>query len=123
VFVNEHEAALYGRAGTRRAAIDAWRKRARQTVIKLGRRGAIVVDGERVHRRPAPRVSVLDTTGAGDAFNAGFLAARLAGRSLDEALRLGNHLGAASTRRAGGLDGLPRRADLPLWAARLLEDA
>ena len=48
----------------------------------------------------------MDTTGAGDAFNAGYLAARMADRSTDDALRLANHVGAQSTRTAGGLDGL-----------------
>ena len=53
-------------------------------------------------------VRVVDTTGAGDAFNAGFLAGRLRGLDLRDALQLANRVGALSTRRAGGLAGLPR---------------
>jgi sugar/nucleoside kinase (ribokinase family) len=121
VFVNEIEAALYARAATLDAAIPRWRTLSRLTVIKLGRRGAMIVAEDRVERRPAPVAAVADTTGAGDAFNAGFLAAHLAGGPFSDALRLGNHVGSRSTRHAGGVDGLPRWSQLPVWAKRLLE--
>ena len=62
---------------------------------------------------PAPRVRAVDTTGAGDAFNGGFLFGLIGGRSPRECLRLGNFVGARSTLAAGGLDALPRRRDLP----------
>jgi hypothetical protein len=52
---------------------------------------------------------VVDTTGAGDAFNGGFLAALLAGRPIAECLAAGVRLGTLSTRAPGGLDGLPPR--------------
>ncbi len=58
---------------------------------------------------PAPRVRALDTTGAGDAFNGGFLTAWLIGQTPRECLRIGNLVGAASTRAAGGVDALPFR--------------
>ena len=121
VFVNEREATLYSRTSSLRQAIARWRSLAGQTVIKLGPRGAQVVGDRAGTRQAAPPVAVVDTTGAGDAFNAGFIAARLAGGSLDEAVRLGNHVGAQSTRKSGGVDGLPRQAQLPAWARRLLE--
>ena len=57
---------------------------------------------------PGFSVRAVDTTGAGDAFNGGFLAARLAGRTPKPSLRAGNRMGALSTRAAGGIDGLPR---------------
>jgi len=123
VFVNEREAAMYGGVKNLRAATGRWRQLAARTAIKLGAAGAIVIaDGLEWRRRP-PQVRPIDTTGAGDAFNAGFIAALLRGRSHDDALRLGNYIGAQSTRRSGGIDGLPGRGQLPAWAARLVAAA
>lgn len=116
VFVNEREAMLYARKRSMTAALERWRTLAQHVVIKLGPRGAQAVSSRETMRKPAPRVRTLDTTGAGDAFNAGFLAALVAGASLGTALRLGNHVGAQSTRAVGGVAGLPRHKDLPSWA-------
>jgi sugar/nucleoside kinase (ribokinase family) len=57
---------------------------------------------------PAVKVKVVDTTGAGDAFNGGFLSGILKGYPKQEALALGNRVGGLSTRMAGGIDGLPQ---------------
>jgi sugar/nucleoside kinase (ribokinase family) len=123
VFVNELEATLYARTRGLRTALGRWRRLARATVIKRGAQGSLAVTPAGVVRAPAVRVSPVDTTGAGDAFNAGFLAAFLRAASIEEALRLANYVGAQSTRAAGGVDGLPARRQLPGWAARLLEVA
>lgn len=104
VFVNEQEARHYSGAATLARAVGRWQRLARQSVIKLGARGAMVVANGRVLQAPAPRVRVVDTTGAGDAFNGGFLVAMLAGRSLAACLRAGVRLGSLSTRAPGGLD-------------------
>ena len=74
--------------------------------VKCGAMGAIAVgpDGVIV-RQAAMLVEPLDTTGAGDSFNAGFLRAWLDGGSLADALRLGAACGALSTRAHGGVDG------------------
>ena len=64
-----------------------------------------------VARRCAPRVEPVDATGAGDSFDAGFLAARLAGEGLAGALALGCACGALSTRAAGGTAGQPTLAE------------
>jgi ribokinase len=70
-------------------------------VITLGADGALVVDGDAVERLPAPRVEVVDTTGAGDAFN-GALACELArGAALPDAVRAAIAVAAASTGAAG----------------------
>ncbi|GAA3393090.1 carbohydrate kinase family protein [Cryptosporangium minutisporangium] len=71
-------------------------------VLKDGARGgrAWAVDGECA--APIVPVDLVDTTGAGDSFNAGFLAARLAGAPLDEAVAWAAAAGSLSTRAAGG---------------------
>lgn len=109
VLMNEQETSLY--AGGRRlaAAVDYWRRRARVAIVKLGSRGSRWVSADVDILQAAPAVRVVDTTGAGDAFNGGFLAALLRGARPDRALRAGNRAGALSTRAAGGIDGLPRR--------------
>lgn len=107
VFVNEQEARHYAGAVVLARAVEAWPSLARRSVIKLGARGAMALADGRVLRAPAVAVRVVDTTGAGDAFNGGFLAAMLKGRNLAECLRAGVRLGSLSTRAAGGLEGLP----------------
>ena len=79
-----------------------------RTVAKLGREGAAALDGGRFVRVPAFPVEPLDTTGAGDSFDAGFLHAWLGGEPLEAALRLGAACGALSTL---GLGGTARQVD------------
>lgn len=109
VFLNRDEALSYARARTLDAALARWRRLDCVVVIKLGANGSCAVGAGHDVSAPALRTRVVDTTGAGDAFNAGFLAAQLRGANLRAALRLGNRIGARSTRRAGGIAGLPRR--------------
>ncbi len=103
VFVNELEARLYTGEATIEAAIPHWRQRRAITIIKQGDRGATWIAPDRDIHFPAPRVKVVDTTGAGDAFNAGFLVAWMHGKSPAQCLADGNKAGAASTRHAGGI--------------------
>jgi sugar/nucleoside kinase (ribokinase family) len=81
-------------------------------VVKLGADGAVAAspDGS-VVRIAAPTVAPIDTTGAGDTFNAGFLAARLGGRDLAASLRLAVACGSLSTLAVGGTDGQPTLAE------------
>ena len=58
-------------------------------VITLGDMGAIACDQEGLARAPAYDVDIVDRLGAGDAFDAGFISAHLAGHSLSECLRYG----------------------------------
>jgi ribokinase len=112
IFVNQAEAAMYARTVRTTSALGFWRRSSRNTIIKLGPQGSRWIAGGQAAVDvvvPAPRVSVVDTTGAGDAFNGGFLAAWLGGRSPTECLRLGNFVGAQSTRAPGGVNALPAR--------------
>jgi sugar/nucleoside kinase (ribokinase family) len=113
LFINQQEDRLYTGA----------RARARRVVLKQGARGStLYADGARV-RLSAARADVLDTTGAGDAFNGGFIAGLLRAADLTHALRLANYIGARATERLGGIGGLPSRSELPAWASRIVEAA
>lgn len=84
-------------------------------VVKCGSDGALLVkDGETIHC-PAPRVTAVDTIGAGDAFNAGFLFAAAGGLPLDAALEAGVLAGSFSVQGTGGR-ACPSRAELAQFA-------
>lgn len=73
--------------------------------VKLGAAGALVVRGDEALHLPADRVTVVDSTGAGDSFDAGFICGMVAGRPLEEMLALAVACGTLSTRAVGGVDG------------------
>jgi ribokinase len=114
---NAAEAAvLSGEEDAERAAL-ALSRRVPEVVVTLGGSGALWTDGREVCRAAAPGEdgppgdavaapggatgAPLDTTGAGDAFAAGFLIARLSGAGPEEALREGCRLAAVAVRTAG----------------------
>lgn len=111
LFLNEQEAVLYSRRLNLAAALDFWRGHQHTVIVKLGEKGSRWIRGARDIKAPAKRVKAVDPTGAGDAFNGGFLSALLHGQSPTHALRLGNTVGALSTRAAGGIAGLPSAAE------------
>jgi 2-dehydro-3-deoxygluconokinase len=79
-----------------------------EVVVKRGREGAGALDPEgRWHEVPPVRVIEVDPVGAGDAFDAGYLAARLAGAEIAEALRAGAASGAAVAASIGDAAGGP----------------
>ena len=84
-----------------------------EVAAKAGGRGVIVATPERVSEIPAVRASaVVDTTGAGDAFNAAYLAARLKGLDPEHAARRGCALGARVVAHRGAIIPCPAMADL-----------
>jgi 2-dehydro-3-deoxygluconokinase len=84
-----------------------------EVVIKLGERGCCLSAGGPALSLPAVQVArVLDSTAAGDSFNAGYLAARLAGIAPDEAARQGNRLAARVIGQAGAVIPVAAMTDL-----------
>jgi len=108
---NEKEArSLTGESNVDLAA-DKLKSQVEMVGIKLGAEGALgVSDGEKVRVASIP-VSVADTVGAGDSFDAGFLYGYVNQWSLERSLRLACICGALSTQRAGGTDGQPTLDD------------
>jgi sugar/nucleoside kinase (ribokinase family) len=96
-------------AGTRDAgsAAASLATRAGIVAVKLGAEGALGAQGGRLLSVPAIPVQPVDTVGAGDTFDAGFLYAFLQGWDLEKCLRLGTACGALSTQAAGGVAGQP----------------
>ncbi len=80
--------------------------------VKMGDRGALLAtaDGAR-HFNPFP-VEVVDTTGAGDAFDGAFIAAYLRGDSLEDCARFANAAGALTTTGWGAVNPIPNRSDV-----------
>jgi 2-dehydro-3-deoxygluconokinase len=87
----------------------------REVVVSLGADGAIGVQDGEPAAVAAHRVTPVDVLGAGDAFVAGYLAARLDGLDQQGRLRLGSTLGAFAVGTRGDWEGLPRRAELALF--------
>ena len=90
LFANDVEIRALAGESSREAAIAAIAGRVPRLVVTCGAEGALAIDrGQRV-AVPAARVGeVVDTTGAGDLFAAGFLVGQAQGKSLEESLRIG----------------------------------
>jgi ribokinase len=82
--------------------------------VKLGSKGCFVTDGRESHLIKPFKVKVVDTTGAGDAFCAGFLLGLIKGKSLFECGKLGNFVASRCITKMGARPGLPRVEDLKL---------
>ncbi len=98
---NESEALKLTGASDIETALDILCTYATLVVIKRGPRGAIAQDQHNKAAVPAIPVDVVDTTGAGDCFNAGFISAYLKGESLETCLLYGNICGGLSTTARG----------------------
>lgn len=101
---SEGELTRMAKVSTVEEALDVMGKRVPLIVVKCGARGALVQDHALRESVPGVSVTPVDTIGAGDSFNAGFLSAYLRGASPMEAARAGNVAGALSTLGAGGTE-------------------
>jgi ribokinase len=80
--------------------------------VKLGERGCYVSDGKETHFIEPFKVKVVDTTGAGDAFCAGFIYGLAMNRDLYQCGRLGNFVASRCITQVGARKGLPRRSEV-----------
>ncbi|MBX5320685.1 MAG: carbohydrate kinase family protein [Candidatus Bathyarchaeota archaeon] len=87
---------------------------AKIVAVKLGSRGCYVTDGKEKHHIEAFKVQVVDTTGAGDAFCAGFLYGLINGKPLYECGKIGNFVASKCIMKMGARTGLPRIEELKL---------
>jgi sugar/nucleoside kinase (ribokinase family) len=112
IFPNEMEALAMTGEKTVEAAARNLARWVRTPVIKLGIHGSLAVRDGKILRMKSIRVRLVDTTGAGDAFNGGFLNGYVAGWPLEECLRAGNVCGALATTRPGGSSAMPELNEL-----------
>lgn len=108
---NEQEALAITASANLPQALDVLAQQCPLVVIKQGDKGAIARQGGETVAVKALTVPVVDTVGAGDSFNAGFLYGYLAGFPLKKSLELGIACGSLSTRAAGGVNAQPTLAE------------
>lgn len=107
--------AMSGEPTPEGAASWARARGARTVAIKLGADGCYVEDDDFAGRLPARHVEAIDSTGAGDAFAAGLIYARLQGWALERAAHFANAIGAAATTAVGAAEGLPTLEEVRTW--------
>ncbi|NLT43673.1 MAG: carbohydrate kinase family protein [Anaerolineae bacterium] len=108
---NEEEAPRLAGTATPEEALEGLAARIPVVAVKLGARGALGAAGSTRAACSGHPVTVVDTTGAGDSFDAGFLYGYLHDWSLERSLRLGCACGSLSTRAAGGTPAQPTLAE------------
>ena len=93
------------------AARTIHRAGVRHVIVTLGKKGALLCEGGRCEVIPAYRVEAVDTTAAGDVFNAGLVVALSEGRNLTDAVRFGAKAAAISVTRMGAQASAPYRSE------------
>jgi sugar/nucleoside kinase (ribokinase family) len=106
---NDDEICRIAKRDSVEQALDALRATVPLIAVKCGRKGAVLQYGSQRSSVAGLRVEPVDTIGAGDSFNAGFLAAWLGGGSPEECALAGNITGALSTQRPGGTEAFRER--------------
>ena len=101
---NEDEACRISGKKDAESAIEVLAERIPLVAVKCGKRGSLVQKGSQRWQIPANPVTPVDTIGAGDSFDAGFLAAYLRGEAPDACAAFGNRVAALSTLRPGGTE-------------------
>lgn len=116
LFMNQIEAEMItGQTEARAAAEVVLKKGAGTAVLKLGEQGCAIYTGDRETLCPAFDVEVQDTTGAGDCFASGFIAALLDGADLADAGRFANAVAGLSVQRMGAVSGVVSFAKTWEW--------
>jgi ribokinase len=112
---NLNELELLTKTADYRKGADVLLKKGVEIVaVKLGSKGCYVTDGKENHNVEPFKVKVVDTTGAGDAFCAGFLYGLISNKSLYECGKFGNFVASRCIMKMGARPGLPYLKDLKL---------
>jgi len=109
---NENELKLLTGKDYKEGSEILLREGASIVAVKLGKKGCYVTNGKEGYLIEPYEVKVVDTTGAGDAFCAGFLYGLIKGKDLYECGRLGNFVASRCITKIGAREGLPKLSDL-----------
>jgi len=112
VMPNENEVKLLTGKDSKEGAEQLLCEGASTVVVKLGDKGCYITDGRQKCVVPPYKTRVVDTTGAGDAFCAGFLYGLVKEKDLYECGRLGNFVASKCIAKVGARTGLPRGREL-----------
>ena len=113
VLPSDHELQLMTGCGdVREGASMLINAGAQWVAVKMGAQGCYVTDGTIQKQIPAQKVVVVDTTGAGDAFNAGFIYGMLQGKDIVTCALMGNITASIKITKRGARSGLPHRDQL-----------
>ncbi len=93
-------------------AQDLIRRGVKQVVMTLGENGALLVTASSSKHIPAPKMSAVDTTGAGDSFNAGLATAIASGANLEDAVEFAAVTGALAVTKEGVIPSLPTKSEV-----------
>jgi ribokinase len=93
-------------------------KGVKNVLITMGNKGAFLSTGTESKILPVPDVKVVDTTGAGDAFNGGLAAALAEGKEIWEAARFANALASLSVQKIGTTPSMPIRAEIDAFISK-----
>jgi sugar/nucleoside kinase (ribokinase family) len=107
LMMNETEAINISKAKSTNRALEFFGQKVPTVVIKLGSKGVIAKSRGQVLQLPTYKVKVVDATGAGESFDAGFLFGQLSGLDFRQSLLVGNACGALSTQGVGGTSTQP----------------
>ena len=108
---------LTGETEPRRQADRLSERGARNVLIKLGEQGTYVRSGGDSFEVPAPRVDVVEPSGAGDAFAAGLILGMLEGWDIERTVRFASVTGASACTALGSWGGVYSRAQVEAFLA------
>jgi ribokinase len=114
-FPNAREVEILTKKGYKEGASLLMKEGAEMVAVKLGSKGCYVTDGKETYLIGSYEKKLVDTTGAGDAFCAGFLYGLIRGKDLYQCGKLGNFVAARSIEKVGAREGLPKLLDLKKW--------
>lgn len=96
----------------KRASFKLLDKGVKNVIAKVGEKGAYIVNREKLIHVPAPKVNVVDTTAAGDSFNAGFAFALSQNLELSECVKFANRVASIAVTGKGAQEAMPNMEEV-----------